>query len=54
MAFGVLRLLKNDFGTQFKIYVMNISEIMLSNILFKILFQNKIKFKLDFETRDIF
>jgi hypothetical protein len=54
MAFGVLRLLKNDFGTQFKIYVMNISEIMLSNILFKILFQNKIKFKLDFKTRDIF
>jgi hypothetical protein len=31
-----------------------ILEITLSNILFKIWFQNKIKFKSDFETKDIF
>jgi hypothetical protein len=33
---------------------MNILEITLSNILFKIWFQIEIKFKSDFETKDIF
>jgi hypothetical protein len=32
----------------------NILEIMLSNILFKIWFRIKIKFKSDFEIKDIF
>jgi hypothetical protein len=34
--------------------MMNILEITLSNILFKIWFQIEIKFKSDFETKDIF
>jgi hypothetical protein len=33
--------------------MMNILEIMLSNNLFKICFRIKIKFKSDFETKDI-
>jgi hypothetical protein len=34
--------------------MMNISEITLLNILFKIWFRIKIKFKSDFKTKDIF
>jgi hypothetical protein len=54
-SFRILRLLnRNNFEIQFKIEMMNILEITLSNILLKIWFQINIKFKLDFETKIIF
>jgi hypothetical protein len=50
-----LRLLnRNDFEIQFKISITKILEIRLLEFLFKIHFGIEIKFKLDFETKDIF